>query len=54
MLPTTSDIAVSHQAASVALATLADEACQGEGVELAGVGALLINLKRMEGAPRGG
>jgi hypothetical protein len=39
-------IAVSHQAASIALATLADEARQGEGVELTGVGALLIDLKR--------
>ena len=39
-------IAVSHQAASIALATLADESRQGEGVELTGVGALLIDLKR--------
>ena len=47
-------IAVSHQAASITLATLADEARQGEGVEITGVGALLIDLKRTQGKRRMG
>ncbi len=42
------------QGACIALATLANEACQGESVELSGIGALLINLLLKFQAPQRG